>query len=889
MAPKPKQKVTIHIDPNKWSEQIKEIEKSHLEEDQSAGGEGDYDLEWLDNEEEEEEETVLKLYEPSEPSVNIGRIDLSFPETTQEFANTAECYLPSYYTHSSKERLILLYAENFRRQFCFLFPKRRPLVLAPYNECNIQKFVCTTIRPTAFAYVPLIADEVGIARFVSDFIVYEPLKDIIETPTTLISPATLLRRRRGTSFEMATLLCSMLIGARFPAMVVSGVAKHRTIMNDTTALPYPFPIEDFEIEEEVESKNVKCVKYKLRPIPDIHSHLEEIMLENDKIKAEEDKAREAEARKRVQELHELIPIDRFHYRRSHAWVVIVQNAPWTRKPIIMVENEFGDTVEAQPKPIFIEPASGYIFEQSSDYILIDSVWDNKNYYVNKQDYKRVREIRWDFNNMDDWEHLLLGEPRELVKLNVKSDENVTDVPILVDKHLDIDQSWVMRLHIGEADFEQRYPDLQKTVRYHKVVHENFSPYSQRDGKIEQILIYGTSDYRKPVMRYEYYKNRSDKLEKIKYDHDTSIILEVFGKGRNDNLHYMEHKLDVDEDKRLYFYSESRLDSLKYLEVRSNCLLLTYGKRIDRCIAHEFDFKPHVQVLKKITEKFSRNHDIPHYQDISQRTYIFNQRKVVLKFHYAPGALTASTREFIKPMKPNYGEELKFDPSLTKFYKANPEDPDAPPLDLYLLLLEQLKQEEKLIKLFEKVWDDMNATLDLRLSEVMNPKLKFSIFDPLRNGAARAIHIKQYEDEEAYRLKVESNPPDFLAPYLVAYDNEITPKESYVAFTSCLLDLRTRFVTLLNCLQRQYEELTAEAKALQRFLSKFQDQFSNYDYERLVNEGNSLELNKRMIQQRLTLTHEEAQKKYEEVRASLFKDPRLKLTPEVLSRIQLKGF
>ncbi|XP_037942626.1 coiled-coil domain-containing protein lobo-like [Teleopsis dalmanni] len=181
MAPKPKQKVTIHIDPNKWSEQIKEIEKSHLEEDQSAGGEGDYDLEWLDNEEEEEEETVLKLYEPSEPSVNIGRIDLSFPETTQEFANTEECYLPSYYTHSSKERLILLYAENFRRQFCFLFPKRRPLVLAPYNECNIQKFVCTTIRPTAFAYVPLIADEVGIARFVSDFIVYEPLKDIIET------------------------------------------------------------------------------------------------------------------------------------------------------------------------------------------------------------------------------------------------------------------------------------------------------------------------------------------------------------------------------------------------------------------------------------------------------------------------------------------------------------------------------------------------------------------------------------------------------------------------------------------------------------------------------------------------------------------------------------
>lgn len=34
------------------------------------------------------------------------------------------------------------------------------------------------------------------------------------------------------------------------------------------------------------------------------------------------------------------------------------------------------------------------------------------------------------------------------------------------------------------------------------------------------------------------------------------------------------------------------------------------------------------------------------------------------------------------------------------------------------------------------------------------------------------------------------------------------------------------------------------------------------------------LHKRMIQQRLTLTHEESQKKYETVKKSLLRDPRL---------------
>lgn len=44
-------------------------------------------------------------------------------------------------------------------------------------------------------------------------------------------------------------------------------------------------------------------------------------------------------------------------------------------------------------------------------------------------------------------------------------------------------------------------------------------------------------------------------------------------------------------------------------------------------------------------------------------------KIFLQYHYEQYYITATTREFIKPPKPSYGEEIRFDPSLTKSYKV----------------------------------------------------------------------------------------------------------------------------------------------------------------------------------------------------------------------------
>lgn len=58
-------------------------------------------------------------------------------------------------------------------------------------------------------------------------------------PLRLISPDTLLKRRTGNSFEMATLLCSLLIANRYGAMVVSGYASREVANNDLQRVTCP--------------------------------------------------------------------------------------------------------------------------------------------------------------------------------------------------------------------------------------------------------------------------------------------------------------------------------------------------------------------------------------------------------------------------------------------------------------------------------------------------------------------------------------------------------------------------------------------------------------------------------------------------------------------------
>ncbi|XP_036340749.1 coiled-coil domain-containing protein lobo-like, partial [Rhagoletis pomonella] len=373
-------------------------------------------------------------------------------------------------------------------------------------------------------------------------------------PARLISPASVLRRRRGNSFEIATLLCSLLIGAGYPAMVASGVARANTVLNDQRHILFPHQIKDIKTEEEEKSKSAAGEKYKLRTIPDFESHLEENMAGMMKLKEDyERRVREEAERVELEEM-ELIAVDKYHFRRSHAWVIIVDNAPWSIKPKKTYINDEGDEVAEPPKVRFIEPSTGFICETyCKQYIIIDSVWDHQNYYVNMQKYQRVTEIRWNLQDNNDWQHLLPGEPPEMRIYPAGSKENITESvrTLREEKHLDTILSWVIKLHIGLKEFEERFPNLEKTIEYAGAIHNRFSPYSQRDGKAEQLTLYDDGDNKKPSIRWEYYENRVDLLQQIKYFFNTGKIEETFFKGRSDSLRFMEYSTNPNEPKILH--------------------------------------------------------------------------------------------------------------------------------------------------------------------------------------------------------------------------------------------------------------------------------------------------------------------------------------------------
>jgi hypothetical protein len=76
------------------------------------------------------------------------------------------------------------------------------------------------------------------------------------------------------------------------------------------------------------------------------------------------------------------------------------------------------------------------------------------------------------------------------------------------------------------------------------------------------------------------------------------------------------------------------------------------------------------LLQKLVEEFHRNPVKDADSDVACRTFAVADNHIFLKFHYAPGKITAATREFIKPPMMEISEKLTFNPELTAGYQVN---------------------------------------------------------------------------------------------------------------------------------------------------------------------------------------------------------------------------
>lgn len=99
--------------------------------------------------------------------------------------------------------------------------------------------------------------------------------------------------------------------------------------------------------------------------------------------------------------------------------------------------------------------------------------------------------------------------------------------------------------------------------------------------------------------------------------------------------------------------------------------------------------------------------------------------------------------FTKP--PRSEEEVPFSADTILGYVSNPWAPQMNELELFHLLQDLLKDEEKSVDAYHTRDAEVKEILEVRKHQIENPLLKFSIFDPLRNESARKLRLQRVRD------------------------------------------------------------------------------------------------------------------------------------------------
>ncbi|XP_045502648.1 dynein regulatory complex subunit 7-like [Colias croceus] len=626
-----------------------------------------------------------------------------------------------------------------------------------------------------------------------------------------MSPYTAIIRRSGNPFELAHVLVSWLAGAGYDAYVAVGCATQDVCLAVRYRTDCPEIPDESEVIEEPAPPDEEP-RYRLVPIPDMTS---KYCREMDRKEAERKQAAldkiENERLRKIAEL-EKPPSDEIDGWRTHAWVLVLPG------------------FRGVEEPFFIEPSEGNSYPVGApQYQFLDSVYNHENYYVNLQNCDNgLGTLNYDLGDLSCWEHLLAGEPyfrRQLVGIDLADKKTAFET----EKHLDVPASWVEKLDITADDFEQRYPGSHKVIHYKKVLLEKFSPYSQRDGIIKRIKIFDDYALTVPLLTYEWYKNRVDKMEIMRMDHVKREVREMFGVGRSDHLLKHEYSLDaplvsVEGVRTLEFNYYARIDHLTKLVCTPTTFDEYYTDRSDRLETRFIIYseptkaEPKRQV-KDIVETYSRNNDIPAKEDIWKKIFHIPEETIELLYHYAYNFVTNNTRFFQKPNLAETGGKILFYPDKTSGYIADPCAKPPRPLDVYYALCDNMEWEHKTRKHIRDRETDINGYLKTRHKELTEPLLFVALFDTERNEAAK----KGWKEQEAQKAEVTEREKeaeiDPLAPYLARMFGSghgtgapITIKEATLIREQCINDFRAKQLARQNLVQERFDKLNSEYKA-----------------------------------------------------------------------------
>ncbi|XP_071080586.1 dynein regulatory complex subunit 7-like [Haliotis cracherodii] len=787
----------------------------------------------------------------------------------------------SYKDNLPKEKLVLQYADNFRRQYVHLYRDRKPLFLNPLNEFYIDKLVCTTIRPTQLPYKELYNWD-GAAEFVADYLNFQTLDPPYELPKVLLSPSTVLKRQKGNCFEYSTLLCSLLIAAGYDAYVVSGYATRETCLADESREICPMLKKKEERKEEEKRKEMK--KYTVKPPRDLRSKFE---LKQERRRQEEQKAEEEKRKKEEEErlaALEMPPTDPLHGLRIHSWVLILSGK------------------REVPESFFIEPFTGLSHEADSpNYLGIESVWNNFNYWVNMQDCSDgVKGLSYDLGDCTMWEYMFPGVDKHLLQIpeteedlmdGLDDDEESNDD---VEKHLDMPPSWVEPLRLSLRDFEMRCPQGKKTKLYKRAKLEKFAHYLLNDGLVSRLSVYDDKELTDLVLVKEYYAHRKDKLHTRVHNHRTGWVTEFFNPGRVKCLKEHQYKASQpgpENERTMTFHNDARVDGLvkrietpaemtEHFKDRDDFLFykhVIFSKRVKKFGPQDGSSSANQRPILKMTQKFHRNKSKPANCDIAEMIFTMSDDKIFLTCHTEDKRIASSTREFSKPTNwEEKGAVLAWTPEMHQTFQVDPNAPYNKQVELYQTLLDLLKAEELCRERLRESEEEVKEILDERTKEESDSELEISVYDTERNEKAKKHRREMERIKLEEKMRKQEMEIDYLAPFLaqIGDPDKISRTQAYKLKEDCLADLKQRLIDKANLIQARFEKETQELQKKQGWYQQNQVSMQKDDEEEYLNYCSEAMFRIHILELRLNRHKEMAPHKYMALEQKLRSDNRL---------------
>ncbi|NWX28994.1 DRC7 protein, partial [Notiomystis cincta] len=641
-------------------------------------------------------------------------------------------HLPSSYkTNSWQEEELLQLADHFVQQYTHLCPDRKPLFIHPLNECGVQKFVSTTVKPTLLPY-PEMYYWSGCASFVCDYLIMEPLKCPITLPSSLYSPTTILKYQRGNCFDFTVLLCSLLIGAGYDAYCVHGYATHEMCTLDQTQELCPLLRKPPEVPEE-EDPNKYRIKYSVEPQSDFD--LQQKAKNEEEIEHEQEEEREEEVEV------EKPKRDPLHGLWIHAWVLVLSGK---RKV---------------PETFFINPFTGEHHSTTDECFLgIESIWNHRNYWVNMQDCRKgCKDLSFDLSDSICWE-IMFSESNKPSRLPTESpkkdtDDMVSDPKNVLEKEetdmsFEMPLSWVAQIKVSCREYENPFSRGKKVVLYHKSKLEKWAAYANDDGLVERLTLYADSEYTEEVEVKEWFKHREDLLYMREVNKQTQMITDHFKPGHPLLLKAHSYtSLEPETGHTVEFYHTARVDDLwkrfesatemtEYFMGREDFLYMRhieFGER-DKKTEKAGTTADVPRPIVQIKEYFHRNPEKPADEDIEQRVFMVIDDIIQLTYHLEVHDTIASKVVFCRVIgREKREDEIFLSRENSVKYQPWSSEKHKNLLHLYNLLWE-LRAEQKELK--QQVRDseaEMLNILAVREEEEANIKLSVSMYNTAKRG------------------------------------------------------------------------------------------------------------------------------------------------------------